>query len=100
MRGNPYPFLIAIIIPITGERPIRAISRSPNSSNRATTRALGPSAIQAFIFQQVLALLVGLTTVTGGMAVAAHSVIGEKQARTPSRCSPRRSRPASCWRRR
>jgi ABC-2 type transport system permease protein len=82
-----YPFVIAVIIPAaTGERLsdsgdfeiaelfFRSEPGVPNLSPEA--------AIQAFIFQQALALLVGLTTVTGGMSVAAHSVIGEKQART------------------
>ena len=82
-----YPFVIAVIIPaVTGERLsdssdfeiaelfFRTEPGVPNLSPEA--------AIQAFIFQQALVLLVGLTTVTGGMSVAAHSVIGEKQART------------------
>jgi len=82
-----YPFVIAIIIPaVTGER----LSDSSDfeiaqlfHQNEPGLRALSAEgAVQAFIFQQVLALLVGLTTVTGGMSVAAHSVIGEKQART------------------
>ena len=50
--------------------PTRATSRSPNCSierepGRRRARAR-KAAIQAFIFQQALALLVGLTTVTGG----------------------------------
>jgi ABC-2 type transport system permease protein len=44
--------------------------------------ALDPEgAIQAWIFQQFLVLMV-LTPVAGAMSVAAYSVIGEKQART------------------
>jgi ABC-2 type transport system permease protein len=82
-----YPFVIAIIIPaVTGERlsdssdfEIAQLLRQTEPGLRALS---AEGAIQAFIFQQVLALLVGLTTVTGGMSVAAHSVIGEKQART------------------
>ena len=82
-----YPFAIAIIIPaFVGER----LSDSSDFEiaklfyqTEPGLPSLGPeAAIQAFIFQQTLALLVGLTTVTGGMSVAAHSVIGEKQART------------------
>jgi ABC-2 type transport system permease protein len=82
-----YPFVIAVIIPaVTGER----LSDSSDFEiaelfyrTEPGVRGLGPeAAIQAFIFQQTLALLVGITTVTGGMSVAAHSVIGEKQART------------------
>ena len=45
-------------------------------------RVLDPAtAVQAWIFQQFLVLLV-LTPVAGGMSLAAYSVIGEKQART------------------
>ena len=45
-------------------------------------RALDPEgAVQAWIFQQFLILLV-LTPVAGSMSLAAYSVIGEKQART------------------
>jgi ABC-2 type transport system permease protein len=81
-----YPFVIAVIIPaVVGER----LSDSSDFEiaklfyqSEPSVRDLGPeAAIQAFIFQQALALLVGLTTVTGGMSVAAHSIIGEKQAR-------------------
>lgn len=82
-----YPFVIAVIIPaVTGER----LSDSSDFDiaklfyqTEPSAPTLNPeAAIQAFIFQQTLALLVGLTTVTGGMSVAAHSIIGEKQART------------------
>ena len=81
-----YPFVLAVIIPaVTGER----LSDSSDFEiaqifyRSEPGVSLSPeAAIQAFIFQQTLALLVGLTTVTGGMSVAAHSVIGEKQART------------------
>jgi len=82
-----YPFVIAVIIPaVTGER----LSDSGDfeiaglfyKTEPGVTGLSAEAAIQAFIFQQTLALLVGLTTVTGGMSVAAHSVIGEKQART------------------
>jgi len=82
-----YPFIIAVIIPVvTGER----LSDSSDFDvaklfyqSEPSLPDLNPeAAVQAFIFQQTLALLVGLTTVTGGMSVAAHSIIGEKQART------------------
>jgi ABC-2 type transport system permease protein len=82
-----YPFLIAVIIPyFAGERLSDSsdfeIAEMMYRTNPGF-RSLSPEgAIQAFIFQQALAFLVGLTTVTGGMSVAAHSVIGEKQART------------------
>lgn len=82
-----YPFVIAIIVPyVAGER----LSDSSDFEiavemyrTQRGARTLSPEgAIQAFIFQHALILMVGLTTVTGSMSVAAHSVIGEKVART------------------
>jgi ABC-2 type transport system permease protein len=81
-----YPFVIAILIPyFTGER----LSDSGDLEiatemyrSQPESRTLSPEgAIQAAIFQWALTMLVGLTTVTGSMSIAAHSVIGEKQAR-------------------
>jgi ABC-2 type transport system permease protein len=79
-----YPFVIAVIVPaVTGERLSDSSDFARLFYETDPGLALNPeAAVQAFIFQQTLALLVGLTTVTGGMSVAAHSVIGEKQART------------------
>ncbi len=80
------PFFVAIIVPaFAGER----LSESSDFEiavemyrNQPSMRALDPEgAIQAWIFQQFLVLLV-LTPVAGSMSVAAYSVIGEKQART------------------
>jgi ABC-2 type transport system permease protein len=80
------PFVIAIVIPhITHER----LSDSSDFQIAAEiyreqpgTRALDPEgAIQAWILQQFLPLLV-LAPVAGSMAIAAASVVGEKQART------------------
>jgi ABC-2 type transport system permease protein len=80
------PFLVAIIIPaVTGER-------LADSSDFAVAlelyrdqpglRGLDPeAAVQAWIFQQFLILLV-ITPVAASMSVAAYSVIGEKQGRT------------------
>jgi ABC-type Na+ efflux pump, permease component len=82
-----YPFVIAIIVPyFAGER----LSDSSDFElatqmfrSQPEARGLTPEgAIQAYIFEYALVLMVGLTTVTGSMAVAAHSVVGEKQART------------------
>jgi ABC-2 type transport system permease protein len=82
-----YPFVIAIVIPyFAGER--LADSNDFEVAlemykTQPASRALSPEgAIQAMIFQFALVLMVGLTTVTGGMSIAAHSIIGEKQART------------------
>jgi ABC-2 type transport system permease protein len=80
------PFIIAIIVPrIAGER----LSDSSDFQiaiemyrNEPSVERLDPEgAVQAWIFQQFLVLLV-LTPVAGSMSVAAYSVIGEKQART------------------
>jgi ABC-2 type transport system permease protein len=80
------PFFVAVIVPAaTGER----LADSSDFKvavemyrSQPGTRALDPeAAIQAWIFQQFLILLV-LTPVAGSMSVAAYSVIGEKQGRT------------------
>jgi ABC-2 type transport system permease protein len=80
------PFFVAIIVPyFAGERledssdfeiAVQVLRTQP------AARGLEPeAAIQAWIFQQFLILLV-LTPVAGSMSVAAYSVIGEKQSRT------------------
>jgi ABC-2 type transport system permease protein len=80
------PFIVAIVVPqVTGER----LSDSSDFEvavemyrNEPSVKGLDPEgAVQAWIFQQFLVLLV-LTPVAGSMSVAAYSVIGEKQART------------------
>ena len=80
------PFFVAVFIPaFTGER----LSDSSDFQiaiemyrSQPGAAALDPEgAIQAWIFQQFLVLMV-LTPVAGAMSVAAYSVIGEKQART------------------
>jgi ABC-2 type transport system permease protein len=80
------PFMVALVIPyVSGERladssdfkaAIEMYAAPPGG------RGLDPEgAVQAWIFLQFLILLV-MTPVAGSMAVAAYSVIGEKQART------------------
>jgi ABC-2 type transport system permease protein len=80
------PFFVAIVVPaVSGER----LSESSDFEialevyrSQPAMRDLDPeTAIQAWIFQQFLILLL-LTPVAGSMSVAAYSVIGEKQART------------------
>lgn len=80
------PFLVAIIIPaVAGERLSDSSDFEVALELYRTQPALADldpeAAIQAWIFQQFLILLV-LTPVAGSMSVAAYSVIGEKQART------------------
>jgi ABC-2 type transport system permease protein len=80
------PFFVAVIVPaVTGER----LSESSDFEvalelyrDQPGLRGLDPeAAVQAWIFQQFLILLV-ITPVAASMSVAAYSVIGEKQART------------------
>ena len=54
--------------------------RQPRSSIR-TPRLSPDGRVQLFLFQQFLLLFL-LTPTTGAMALAAHAVVGEKQART------------------
>ena len=76
------PFLIVIGIPLlTGETlggdvdlvRVSAVAQAGDLSEEGR--------IQVFLFQQFLMLFL-LTPVTGAMALAAHSVVGEKQGRT------------------
>ena len=80
------PFLIALVIPIIAGEPLssdaeftRAIQRSaePPGTRHLSDEAL----IQAFVFQQFLMMQL-LIPVTGAMAFAGYSLIGEKQGRT------------------
>jgi ABC-2 type transport system permease protein len=80
------PVMVAVIVPaVTGERlsdsgdieiALEMYKKDP------AMRSLDPeAAIQAYVFQYFLVMLV-LAPITSGMSVAASSVIGEKQART------------------
>lgn len=80
------PFVVAVIVPaVTGER----LSDSSDFEAALELYRHAPvlrdldaeAAVQAWVFQQFLVLLV-LTPVAASMSVAAYSVIGEKQART------------------
>ena len=80
------PFFVALIVPaLTGEQLSDSsdfeIATQFYRDQPAFTNLDPEGAIQAWIFQQFLVLLV-LTPVAGSMSVAAYSVIGEKQART------------------
>ena len=80
------PFFVAIIVPyMSGEK----LSDSSDFELAVELFRAQPwsreldaeGAVQAWIFQQFLMLLV-LTPIAGAMSVAAYTVIGEKQART------------------
>jgi ABC-2 type transport system permease protein len=77
------PFMIIVAIPSISGQPLDADSDLIRVSSVAGVQA-GLSAdgqIQFFLFQQFLMLFL-LTPITGAMALAAHSIVGEKQART------------------
>ncbi len=77
------PFFIAIAIPRMTGHPLA------NDSDLARVSLVfgppgelsGEARIQLFLFQQFLLLFL-IIPVTGAMALAAHSIVGEKQART------------------
>jgi ABC-2 type transport system permease protein len=77
------PFLIAVIVPaVTGhhlgeDRDLVKVSLVTG----AHAELSGDGRIQFFLFQQFLMVFL-LMPITGAMALAAHSVIGEKLART------------------
>jgi len=80
------PFLIALVIPVVAGEPLasdpeftRVIKRGgiPPGTQNLSDEAL----IQAFVFQQFLMMQL-LVPVTGAMAFAGYSLIGEKQGRT------------------
>ena len=77
------PFLVIVVIPaVTGLR----IGDEPDLVRLSAVvgAAEGMSRdgrVQLFLFQQFLLLFL-LTPITGAMALAAHSIVGEKQART------------------
>jgi ABC-2 type transport system permease protein len=77
------PFLIVVIIPdVTGDslaRDADLIKVSTVAGVHSQLSAEGQ--IQLFLFEQFLLLFL-LTPITGAMALAAHSVVGEKQSRT------------------
>jgi ABC-2 type transport system permease protein len=80
------PFVIAIGVPaVTGDKTVdRDITEALDKVLRYWPELEGLSneaRTQAFLFQQFLMILV-LVPITGSMALAAYSIIGEKQART------------------
>jgi ABC-type transport system involved in multi-copper enzyme maturation permease subunit len=78
-----FPFGIVVVIPaITGQ----ALSRDSDFVRVSTVvdprgELAAEARIQLFLLQQFLTLFL-LTPITGAMSFAAHSVVGEKQART------------------
>jgi ABC-2 type transport system permease protein len=77
------PFLIVVAIPSISGQPLDRDSDLIRVSGVAGVQAAlsADGQIQFFLFQQFLMLFL-LTPITGAMALAAHSIVGEKQART------------------
>jgi ABC-2 type transport system permease protein len=80
------PFLVALVVPaLTGERLSDSsdfeVALEVFRTDPSTTGLGAEGAIQAWLFQQFLIVLV-FVPVTTSMSVAAYSVVGEKVART------------------
>ena len=77
------PFTVILVAPaITG----RPLDDDPGLARVGAAIGMRPPmapdvAIEAFLFQQFLILFL-LTPITGAMSLAAHAIVGEKQART------------------
>ena len=77
------PFVVTIVVPaaigerLSGDADLVRLSRIVDPAGRLTLDGRA----QLFFFQQFLLLFL-LTPTTGAMAMAAHSVVGEKLART------------------
>ena len=77
------PFTVILIAPALTGRPL---DDDPGLARVSAAIGLRPTmapdvAIEAFLFQQFLILFL-LTPITGAMSLAAHAIVGEKQART------------------
>src|SRR5215813_13794528 len=77
------PLVIVVVVPTMTDSPLGhdadLVKVSAIAGARASLSADGQ--VQFFLFQQFLMLFL-LTPITGAMALAAHSIVGEKQART------------------
>ena len=81
------PFLVLVVLPAATGRPLTADADIARVVERAIPRlpglqALDPEgAVEAFLFQQFLVLLL-IAPIIGAVSLAAYSVVGEKQGRT------------------
>jgi ABC-2 type transport system permease protein len=77
------PFGIAVLVPAMTGRPLGHDADLVKVSAAAGVHAglSNDASVQLFLFQQFLMLFL-LTPITGAMALAAHAIVGEKQART------------------
>ena len=77
------PFVIAVLMPALTGRGLGEDADLVKVSAVAgvDTDLSNDARVQLFLFQQFLMLFL-LTPITGAMALAAHAIVGEKQART------------------
>jgi ABC-2 type transport system permease protein len=76
------PFTVTLVVPALTGQPLSDDSDLVRLSAQMRDAVLSPEAeVQLFLYEQFLLLFL-LLPITGAMALAAHSVIGEKQART------------------
>jgi ABC-2 type transport system permease protein len=76
------PVTIAVIIPSASGHPLSEDADLVNASTAFLASGLTVEArVQVFVFEQFLLLFL-LLPITGAMALAAHAIVGEKQART------------------
>jgi ABC-2 type transport system permease protein len=77
------PFAVVIVVPAMTGHPLgddRDLAQASLVLD-APAELSADARVQLFLFQQFLVLFL-LTPVTGAMALAAHAIVGEKQART------------------
>jgi ABC-2 type transport system permease protein len=80
------PFVFTLLLPALVDEPLEEsdFAEQFDALGRAWPAVLAlprRAAVQAFLFQQFLVMVI-LVPVTGAMSLAAHSIIGEKQARS------------------
>jgi ABC-2 type transport system permease protein len=77
------PFTIAIVVPRMTGQPLADDADLLNVSRALDGRGMlaANARVQLFLFQQFLLLFL-LLPITGAMSLAAHAIVGEKQART------------------
>jgi ABC-type Na+ efflux pump permease subunit len=77
------PLTIVVLVPMATKQPLGEDADLVRVSAVAGVHAAlsADGQVQFFLFQQFLMMFL-LTPITGAMALAAHSIVGEKQART------------------